>query len=98
MAIGASPSNGKLRSGTPRHSCTGLLCLHGRCLRAWTDLDPRRQKLWKLVEQTPNLDWLLLTKRPGHIKNVYPWAYAPRDNVWLGTTAENQRWADRRRR
>jgi protein gp37 len=61
-----------------------------------TDLDPWREKLWHLIEETPHLDWLLLTKRPGHIKNVYPWAHNPRDNVWLGTTAENQRWADRR--
>jgi protein gp37 len=61
-----------------------------------TDLDPWREKLWDLIEKTPHLDWLLLTKRPGHIKHVYPWAAEPRDNVWLGTTAENQRWAVRR--
>jgi len=61
-----------------------------------TDLDPWREKLWHLIEKTPHLDWLLLTKRPGHIKNVYPWTQHPRANVWLGTTAENQRWADRR--
>ena len=60
------------------------------------DLDPWREKLWALIEKTPNLDWLLLTKRPGQIKYVYPWAQRPRDNVWLGTTAENQRWAQRR--
>jgi protein gp37 len=60
------------------------------------DLDPWREKLWALIENTPKLDWLLLTKRPGHIKHVYPWAKRPRENVWLGTTAENQRWADRR--
>ena len=60
------------------------------------DLDPWRQKLWELIEKTPNLDWLLLTKRPGQIKHVYPWADRPRQNVWLGTTAENQRWAQRR--
>jgi len=61
-----------------------------------TDLDPWREKLWGVIEKTPHLDWLLLTKRPGHIKNVYPWAHSPRENVWLGTTAENQRWATRR--
>jgi protein gp37 len=58
------------------------------------DLDPWRSKLWDLIEKTPHLDWLLLTKRPGNIRKVYPWVAAPRDNVWLGTTAENQRWAD----
>lgn len=60
------------------------------------DLDPWREKLWSLIDITPHLDWLLLTKRPGHIKHVYPWTHQARDNVWLGTTAENQRWADRR--
>ena len=60
------------------------------------DLDPWRDKLWELIEKTPHLDWLLLTKRPGYIKHVYPWATAPRHNVWLGTTAENQSWATRR--
>lgn len=61
-----------------------------------TDLDPWRERLWGLIENTPHLDWLLLTKRPGHIKHVYPWTNTPRENVWLGTTAENQRWASRR--
>ena len=60
------------------------------------DLDPWRDRLWDLIEETPHLDWLLLTKRPGQLKHVYPWAKTARDNVWLGTTAENQRWADRR--
>lgn len=60
------------------------------------DLDPWREKLWRLIEATPHLDWLLLTKRPGYIKHVYPWKNTPRDNVWLGTTAENQDWARRR--
>lgn len=61
-----------------------------------SDLDLWRDKLWSVIEQTPNLDWLLLTKRPGHIKRVYPWLRQPRANVWLGTTAESQRWAERR--
>lgn len=60
------------------------------------DLEPWREKLWALIEKTPHLDWLLLTKRPGYIKHVYPWLTVPRDNVWLGTTAENQDWAERR--
>jgi len=58
------------------------------------DLDPWRKQLWTLIEQTPWLDWLLLTKRPGNIKHVYPWAKMPRENVWLGTTAETQKSAD----
>jgi protein gp37 len=60
------------------------------------DLDPWRDKLWTLIEQTPDLDWVLLTKRPGQLVHVYPWVKRSQPNVWLGTTAENQRWADRR--
>lgn len=59
-----------------------------------SELDPWRERLWALIERTPRLDWLLLTKRPGNIKHVYPWAHSPRENVWLGTTAETQKWAD----
>jgi protein gp37 len=31
------------------------------------DLDEARLRLFKLIEATPNLDWLLLTKRPDHM-------------------------------
>jgi protein gp37 len=60
------------------------------------DLDPWRTQLWKVIEQTSWLDWLLLTKRPEHIDRLSPWGSRWPRNVWLGTTAENQRWADRR--
>ena len=43
------------------------------------------------AERTPHLIWLLLTKRP-HLIPGFEW---PR-NVWLGVTAENQEWADKR--
>lgn len=60
------------------------------------DLDPWRAKLWPIIEATPWLDWLLLTKRPQHIGRLVPWADRWPSNVWIGTTAENQRWAERR--
>lgn len=60
------------------------------------ELDPWRARLWKLIETTPWLDWLLLTKRPDHIGASVPWGAAWPANIWLGTTAENQRWAGRR--
>lgn len=62
------------------------------------DLDPWRLKLWKLIEETPNLDWMLLTKRADCIKQMLPatWIVNPRSNVWLGVTAENQRRAEER--
>src|SRR5688500_18924379 len=31
------------------------------------DLQEPRAQLWKLIEKTPHLDWLLLTKRPHKI-------------------------------
>ena len=58
-----------------------------------------RTDLWKLIEETPNLDWLLLTKRPQNIKRFVPdWmgVDAWPDNVWIGTTVENQEEAERR--
>ena len=56
-----------------------------------------REDLWYMIRETPNLDWLLLTKRPQNIAK-----YLPEDwgdgypNVWLGTTVENQEEAERR--
>ena len=59
------------------------------------DLDPERERLWKLIEETDNLDWMLLTKRHDCIARFLPkeWLSKPRPNVWLGVTAENQRRA-----
>lgn len=60
------------------------------------DLDPLRERLWALIAATPNLDWLLLTKRPEHVARMVPWGRLWPDNVWLGTTIETQTWAKRR--
>jgi len=58
------------------------------------DLDVERQKLWNLIAATPCLDWLLLTKRPEHASKLSPWCEDWPNNVWLGTSVENQEWAD----
>src|SRR5206468_8037213 len=63
---------------------------------ARADLNSWRERLWALIDATPNLDWLLLTKRPDQIATKVPWRKNWPDNVWLGTTAENQLWAGRR--
>lgn len=57
-----------------------------------------RERLWILICATPDLDWLLLTKRPQNIQGMLPaeWLTRRRPNVWLGTTVENQDEADRR--
>ena len=59
-------------------------------------LDNLRERLWTLIESTPNLDWLLLTKRPHLARRLAPWASVWPTHVWLGTTVENQLFADRR--
>ena len=55
------------------------------------DLDAPRQQLYQLIEETPNLDWLLLTKRPQEFAKLLPkqWRANPRPNVWLMTTVES---------
>ncbi len=59
------------------------------------DLDPLRERLWDLIQKTPNLDWLLLTKRP---EVMFKWSQSHLwpINAWAGTTVESQEWADRR--
>lgn len=62
------------------------------------DLEEPRGRLWNLIQRTPNLDWLLLTKRPENIMHLYPpewptydWgAHRPPANVWLMTSTEDQ--------
>lgn len=63
---------------------------------ARSDLDAPRARLWELIKATPSLDWLLLTKRPQNIAKMTPWGDAWPLNIWLGTTVENQVWADKR--
>ncbi len=60
------------------------------------DLDDKRARLWPLIESTPWLDWLLLTKRPQNMRGFVPWENHWPSNVWAGTTAENQRWLEKR--
>lgn len=81
--------------------------LHGRRQRVfcasladWLDNavpDEWREDLACVIDETPQLDWLLLTKRIENFKALSPW---PRDtapaNVWIGVTCENQEAFDRR--
>lgn len=64
-----------------------------------------RDKLFSLIDETPNLDWLLLTKRVENIERMLPerWACWSEPfghkfpvNVWLGITAETQHHFDTR--
>ena len=63
-----------------------------------SDLDDHRTRLFNMIDQTPNLTWLLLTKRPENIIPSTPvWSKLgwPK-NVWIGTSVENQKAADER--
>jgi protein gp37 len=60
------------------------------------DLDDRRNRLWGVIDATPYLDWLLLTKRPHRVSALAPYGDRWPNNVWLGSTAENQKWLDKR--
>lgn len=60
------------------------------------ELNAPRERLWNIIEKTPQLDWLLLTKRPQNILKMAPWRNHWPANVWVGTTVENQTWASRR--
>ena len=64
-------------------------------LEVRSELNPWRERLWNLIDATPNLDWLLLTKRPQNFRRYLPANGTP-DNVWIGATVENQRWATER--
>lgn len=64
-----------------------------------SDLDEDRAKLWNLISKTPNLDWLLLTKRPQLVSSIVPSDWMTHrwpGNVWIGTTVEDQLRADGR--
>ena len=73
-------------------------------------IDPQwREDLFELIARTPNLDWLLLTKRPDRMRAYFDGAHHcgthwlagspaqwPLPNVWLGTTVESQHQAEER--
>ena len=72
------------------------------------EVDPAwRADLFDLIAATPNIDWLLLTKRIGNVRGMLAELahgndpdlslldMMPLPNVWLGATVVNQEEADR---
>lgn len=67
-------------------------------------VEPRRDLL-NMIINTPHLDWLLLTKRPENVNQMIEqatgfsesamWFHAAQ-NVWIGTSVEDQDAADKR--
>lgn len=63
------------------------------------DLAEPRRWLFRLIESTPHLDWLLLTKRPhdmARLSHAAGWLGDWPNNVWAGATVENQKAAETR--
>lgn len=60
------------------------------------DLVEPRRRLLELIEATPMLDWLLLTKRIHLVKKLLPKGYQLPLHVWIGTTIENDEYARKR--
>ncbi|MEO6326688.1 MAG: DUF5131 family protein [Thermoanaerobaculia bacterium] len=62
------------------------------------DLEAPRARLFRIIEETPWLDWQLLTKRPESARWLAlkaGWGAWP-SNAWAGVTAEDQQRADER--
>jgi protein gp37 len=66
--------------------------------------DEWRADLFRLIEETPALTWMLLTKRIGNVRHMLPPEWLPKPgvwvgsfppNVWLGITVVNQGEYDR---
>lgn len=84
----AKAANGK----RPRVFCASLAdWLDNQVPEQW------REDLAVLIDDTPQLDWLLLTKRPENFNKLGPWHHDDiPPNVWFGVTCEDQERADRR--
>jgi protein gp37 len=57
------------RTGVRERVFCGSMC---DVMERRPDLDEPRRRLFRLIEDTPNLDWLLLTKRPHEYCNFLP--------------------------
>jgi protein gp37 len=81
-------------AGVKRRVFSGSLC---DVFEDRDDLADARSRLFDLVETTENLIWMLLTKRPENIaKLAARYAKGWPGNVWLGVSAETQRFANER--
>lgn len=93
------------KSGIPQRVLCGSMCdvFELRENARWNmTIDRQRMKLWDLIDETPHLIWMLLTKRPFNIGYMLPKNWVEKglpQNVWFGVSAENQemleeRWSD----
>ncbi|MCB0358030.1 MAG: DUF5131 family protein [Bdellovibrionales bacterium] len=61
-----------------------------------TTMEDLRRRLFDIIDRTPYLTWLLLTKRPENVLTLWPSTPSGflnnsyRDNVWIGTSVSDQ--------
>lgn len=112
--IGSNGTAGETPASTPRR--TRVFCAS---LADWLDDEVPIEwlaDLLALIHATPNLDWLLLTKRPENFYRrveavwadnprsvlggwLHDWIFTPGhdpENVWIGTSVEDQKRAEER--
>jgi len=83
--------------GKPLFVFSGSLC---DIFEEHRDVTDSRSRLIELIDSTPHLIWLLLTKRPENVNDMVPphWRMVPPENLWIGTSVENQKNAVNRLR
>lgn len=62
------------------------------------EVDPAwRDALWRIIRETPALDWLMLTKRIPNLPRIIPadWGESGYANVWLGASVWDTKSATR---
>ena len=58
-----------------------------------------RDDAWEIKRNTPDVIWILLTKRPSNIKKMLPYFWDDiKSHVWIGTTCEDQEAFDKNAR
>lgn len=86
------------RTAGPSPMLPGTLVFTG----SWCDVfgkegDPWRDELWETVKKCPHLIFQMLTKRHGRIEKNLPSDWGDGyENVWLGVSAEDRLWWDKR--
>lgn len=95
------------RAGVMRHVFASSMCdvfedydgpmvdVHGN--KVDHTLESCRARIFEMIEQTPNLMWLLLTKRPENVTRMVPasWMQSWPTNVMTGTSPCDQHTADK---
>lgn len=79
------------------HTADNISKFHSKTISGWLPLtlNTIREYLFRLIQMTPNLDWLLLTKRPENVMKMVPphWQREFPPNVWIGTSVEDMEQA-----